>query len=170
METIRIRLAAPADAATLVDFQIRMAMESEGLALDRATVTRGVGAVFADPSKGRYWVAEEEGRLVGCLLTIPEWSDWRDATVLWIHSVYVVPEARRRGVFRKLFLNLRAIVEGSPDFAGLRLFVEQRNRVAQQVYESLGMTCEHYHLYEWLEPPSPRTPEFQRDALDQGAG
>jgi len=154
MDRVEIRPAEPADAATLVDFQIRMAVESEGLQLDRATVTRGVEAVFADPSKGRYWVAEAAGRLVGCLLTVPEWSDWRAATVLWIHSVYVVPEARRRGVFKKLFLNLKTLVERSPELAGLRLFVEQRNHLAQQVYESLGMTREHYHLYEWLKPPS----------------
>ena len=154
MDRVEIRPAEPADAATLVDFQIRMAVESEGLQLDRATVTRGVEAVFADPSKGRYWVAEAAGRLVGCLLTVPEWSDWRAATVLWIHSVYVVPEARCRGVFKKLFLNLKTLVERSPELAGLRLFVEQRNHLAQQVYESLGMTREHYHLYEWLKPPS----------------
>jgi GNAT superfamily N-acetyltransferase len=154
MDRVEIRPAEPADAATLVDFQIRMAVESEGLQLDRATVTRGVEAVFADPAKGRYWVAEAAGRLVGCLLTVPEWSDWRAATVLWIHSVYVVPEARRRGVFKKLFLNLKTLVERSPELAGLRLFVEQCNHLAQQVYESLGMTREHYHLYEWLKPPS----------------
>jgi len=151
METIEVRPARPADAGTVAEFQLRMAQESEGLTLDRATVSRGVRAVFDDPSKGRYWVAEEKGRLLGVLLTIPEWSDWRNATVLWIHSLYVVPEARRRGVFRKLYQHLRSQVEESPELAGLRLYVDQGNRAAQEAYEALGMTRDHYHLYEWLK-------------------
>ena len=151
MSTIHVRHARRDDAATIADFQVRMARESEGLELDPATVRRGVRAVFDDPAKGKYWVAEDEGRVIACLLTIPEWSDWRNATVLWIHSLYVVPEARRRGVFRALFLTLKAQVEASPELAGLRLYVEKGNALARQVYEALGMTAEHYDLYEWLK-------------------
>ena len=148
---IEVRPARPDDAAAIADFQIRMAHESEGMALDPATVSRGVRAVFDDPAKGGYWVAEEAGRVVACLLTIPEWSDWRNATVLWIHSLYVVPEARRRGVFRALFTTLKGMVERSPELAGLRLYVEKGNAAARTVYETLGMTAEHYDLYEWLK-------------------
>ena len=151
MSTIQIRHARPDDAATIAAFQVRMARESEGLELDPATVRQGVQAVFGDPAKGRYWVAEDEGRVIACLLTIPEWSDWRNATVLWIHSLYVVPEARRRGVFRALFLTLKRQVEASPELAGLRLYVEKGNALARQAYEALGMTAEHYDLYEWLK-------------------
>ncbi len=151
MEPVQVRRARATDAPALVEFQLRLARESERLELDRATVARGVGAVFADSNKGCYWVAEEAGRIIGCLLTIPEWSDWRNATVLWLHSVYVVPEARRRGVLRQLYLSLKAAVEGSPALAGLRLFVDKQNRGAQAAYEALGMSREHYHLYEWLK-------------------
>jgi len=151
MPDVRVRDARPDDAATVADFQIRMARESEGMALDPPTVDAGVRAVFADPTKGRYLVAEHDGRVVGCTLTVPEWSDWRNATVLWIHSLYVVPEARRRGAFRALYVHLKRIVEQSPDLAGLRLYVDKTNRVAQQVYDAMGMTCEHYDLYEWLK-------------------
>jgi len=150
MRSILVRQARPTDAETIVEFQIRMAHESEGLKLERAKVSDGVRAVFSDSAKGRYWVAEEDGRLLGVLLTIPEWSDWRNATVLWIHSLYVVPEARRRGVFKKLYLHLRALVERSPELVGLRLYVDKGNRRAQKAYEAMGMTREHYHLYEWL--------------------
>jgi len=136
MSTIQIRHARPDDAATIAAFQVRMARESEGLELDPATVRQGVQAVFDDPAKGRYWVAEDEGR---------------NATVLWIHSLYVVPEARRRGVFRALFLTLKRQVEASPELAGLRLYVEKGNALARQAYEALGMTAEHYDLYEWLK-------------------
>ena len=151
MSTIEIRPGRREDADTIADFQIRMALESEGLELDRATVARGVQAVFDDPAKGTYWIACEGEKPVGVLLAIPEWSDWRNATVLWIHSLYVVPEARRRGVFKALYENLKAQVETSPDLAGLRLYVDKANHHAQGAYEALGMTREHYHLYEWLK-------------------
>ncbi|MBL7222425.1 MAG: GNAT family N-acetyltransferase [Candidatus Brocadiae bacterium] len=151
MPDLRVRDARSDDAATIADFQIRMARESEGMALDPPTVEAGVRAVFDDPTKGRYLVAEQDGRVVGCTLTVPEWSDWRNATVLWIHSLYVVPEARRRGAFRALYVHLKRIVEQSPDLAGLRLYVDKSNRVAQQVYDAMGMTCEHYDLYEWMK-------------------
>jgi len=151
MADAEVRRARPEDAETIEAFQVRLAHESEGLALDHDTVARGVAAVFADPAKGGYWVAEEDGAIVGVLLAIPEWSDWRNATVLWIHSLYVVPEARRRGVFKAMYHTLRERVARSPELAGLRLFVDKANELGMKVYEALGMTREHYHLYEWLK-------------------
>jgi len=148
---IHIRSARPEDAAALVDFQISMARETEDLELDRPTVERGVAAVFADPGKGEYWLAEEGGRLLGGLLVTFEWSDWRNGTVLWVQSVYVLPEARGRGIYRRLYEHLRARVEAAEDLRGIRLYVDKRNTAAQRVYGHLGMTREHYELFEWLK-------------------
>jgi GNAT superfamily N-acetyltransferase len=146
-----IRAAASADAAKLVELQLRLARETENLELDRETVTRGVAAVFADPAKGSYWVAESGDRVIGCVLTTFEWSEWRNGTVLWIHSVYVLPEERGHGVFGALYEHLRRRVETDPNLKGIRLYVDRRNTAAQQVYERLGMTREHYELFEWLK-------------------
>ena len=88
---------------------------------------------------------------MGCLLTIPEWSDWRNGTVLWIHSVYVAPEFRKRGVFQTLYSHLKDNVAHSTDLRGLRLYVDKTNSVAQKVYSELGMNNQHYHLYEWMK-------------------
>ncbi len=148
---IKIRPGLLFDIQVIAEFQVKMALETESLKLDPPTVELGVGAVFDDPSKGKYWLAEVKGEVVGCLLTVPEWSDWRNGTVLWIHSVYVKPEFRKHGVFRKLYSHLRTMVEASKDLRGLRLYVEKANHAAQKVYESLEMSGEHYHLYEWLK-------------------
>jgi GNAT superfamily N-acetyltransferase len=129
-----------------------MARETEGLDLDPDTLLRGVEGVFAEPARGTYWVAEEDGRLLGCLLVTSEWSDWRNGTVWWFHSVYVVPEARERGIFRRLYEHLRQTVEATPEVKGLRLYVERSNRAAQEVYARVGMDKEHYELFEWLKP------------------
>ena len=149
-----VRPALPEEAPTLIDFQLRLARESEGLDLDPEVLARGVHALFADPIKGRYWVAvaaEGSGRISGCLLTTYEWSDWRNGTILWIQSVYVLPEERGRGVYRSLYETLKRTVEASPGLAGIRLYVDRRNEAAQRAYERLGMTREHYDLYEWLK-------------------
>lgn len=147
----KVREGRELDASTIVSFQVRMAWESEELKLDQPTVEKGVAAVFADRSKGGYWVAEtEEGEVIACLLTVPEWSEWRNGTVWWIHSVYVVPEARRKGVFRSMYAHLKKRVESREDEKGLRLYVEHNNEVAQAVYRAMGMTDEHYRLFEWL--------------------
>jgi hypothetical protein len=55
---ITVRAAVPADLKTIVEFQLHMARETEDLLLDRATVTAGAQAVFADPAKGTYLGAE----------------------------------------------------------------------------------------------------------------
>ena len=148
---IKIRPGLLFDINTIADYQVKMAWETEQLKLDPPTVELGVTAVFDDPSKGKYWLAEVNGEVVGCLLTVPEWSDWRNGTVLWIHSVYVRPDHRKHGVFRKLYSHLKTMVETSKDLRGLRLYVEKANHNAQKVYESLEMSGEHYHLYEWLK-------------------
>jgi ribosomal protein S18 acetylase RimI-like enzyme len=148
---ITIRPGLLFDIATIADYQLKMAFETEALKLDPETVNKGVSAVFDDPAKGKYWLAEVEGNVVGCLLTVPEWSDWRNGTVLWIHSVYVLPDFRGQGVYRKLYQHLKDMVEKSSELRGLRLYVDKSNTKAQKVYEVLGMSGEHYHLYEWLK-------------------
>lgn len=151
MNDLEIRAASPGDAATIVDFQLRMAHETEEMELDRETVTRGAEAVFADPAKGSYWVAVCGDRIAACLLTTFEWSEWRNGTVLWIQSVYVLPEERGHGIYRALYEHLRRRVEEDSSLKGIRLYVDRRNAAAKRVYERLGMTCEHYDLFEWMK-------------------
>jgi len=151
MAELLIRAARPEDAPAILGFQLRMARETEDLELDRETVRDGVEAVFSDPRKGAYWVAERGNEMAGCLLTTFEWSDWRNGVVLWIQSVYVVPEERGRGVYRALYEHLKGRVEADPGLKGIRLYVDKRNTDAQRVYERLGMTREHYDTFEWLK-------------------
>ncbi|MHC4113018.1 MAG: GNAT family N-acetyltransferase [Planctomycetota bacterium] len=148
---IEIRKAKLSDSERIVGLQLKMAQETEGLELNRDVVSKGVCGVFQEPARGTYWVVEEKGEILGVLLAIPEWSDWRNGTVLWIHSLYVVPEARGRGVFKELYLNLKKQVEQSPELVGLRLYVDKQNKSAKKIYEKLGMSRDHYELYEWLK-------------------
>lgn len=146
-----IRQATEADAASIVEFQLAMAWETESLKLDEPTVEKGVAAVFADSSKGTYYVAEASGKVLGSLLTTFEWSDWRNGTVLWIQSVYVGPEYRKQRIFSKLYKHIQQMVVNSNNLRGIRLYADKTNTSAHGVYEHLGMSAEHYQMYEWMK-------------------
>ena len=143
-----IREATPDDAPRIVEFQQAMALETEGRTLDESRVVPGVDAVFASPDKGFYIVAEIDGAVVGSLLITYEWSDWRNATFLWIQSVFVDADHRRRGVYTAMHNHVLALAESDDAYCGVRLYVERTNTVAQQTYKSLGMDHSHYDLYE----------------------
>jgi ribosomal protein S18 acetylase RimI-like enzyme len=145
-----VRNAIQEDVVTIVGFQMKMALETEGLTLDSTVLEKGVAAVFKDPTKGRYYVAEEGGAVVASLMITYEWSDWRNGLVWWIQSVYVVPEYRRRGIYAQMYQYVKKEVEASSDVRGIRLYVDKRNVSAQKVYTRLGMDGGHYDTYEWM--------------------
>jgi GNAT superfamily N-acetyltransferase len=147
---ITIRKAKSEDAEAIIDFQQKMAWETEKMSLATDTVTKGVKAVFTNPPLGQYWVAEDEGQAVASLLITYEWSDWRNANIWWFQSVYVLPSYRRSGIFRSMYMHIRNEAE-SIGVAGLRLYVETNNSKAQKTYEALGMKREHYAMYEWMK-------------------
>ena len=143
-----VRRATPADAAVIVEFNRLLAEESEGKTLDAAVLSAGVAAQLADPQKGLYFVAEEDGGILGQLGLTFEWSDWRNGWMWWIQSVYVPQDARRRGVFRTLFEHVHqaALLDGQ--VVGLRLYVDRDNHAAQRTYERLGMEASGYFVLE----------------------
>jgi GNAT superfamily N-acetyltransferase len=155
---MKIRKARPADALVISDFNRRLAMETESLSLDPATVKHGVRALFKDPAKGIYFVAEECGAVIGQVLVTTEWSDWRNGNFWWIQSVYVAHDHRREGVFGALFEHIQQLAKSKRAVCGLRLYVEADNRRAQRVYERFGMNRTHYKIYETTFRQTPRLP------------
>ena len=84
--TVLIRPANNDDLAAIVDFNIRLASESEDKSLDRSILTEGVRAVLNDESKARYFVAEVDTNPAGMLMITYEWSDWRNGQVWWLQN------------------------------------------------------------------------------------
>ena len=148
---MEIRTANIKDANIIINFQQKMAKETEDLELSTQTLYAGVHAVFEDSSKGTYYVAEENGKVIASLMTTYEWSDWRNGCVLWIQSVYVLPEYRKQGVYKHMYEYLKQTVIKSDKYLGLRLYVDLSNKPAQKVYTKLGMNGEHYKLFEWFK-------------------
>ncbi len=138
-------------AEAIVDFQLKMALETENLALDRDTVSNGVDHIFENPATGYYRVALDIEEVVASLLVLYEWSDWRNGNVLWMHSVYVLPQYRGKGVFAQMYRQLQEEVSADASLRGIRLYVDKTNVKARSVYRKLGMSPDHYELFEWMK-------------------
>jgi GNAT superfamily N-acetyltransferase len=145
---MKFREALLNDLKQITEFQLKMAFETEALELNRDTVVNGVEAVFSDAHKGKYYVVEDKGNIISSLLTTYEWSDWRNAWVVWIQSVYVLPEYRKQGVFKLMYEEVKSMVQENPNYTGIRLYVDRSNEKAIKVYEAMGMHGEHYRLFE----------------------
>jgi GNAT superfamily N-acetyltransferase len=145
---LTIRRAVPSDAPALVAFNEMMARETEGISLDPARLRNGVEALFEDQSRGVYYVAETDGKIVGQLMITYEWSDWRNGTFWWIQSVYTDKNYRNKGVFRALYRHVESLARSRNDVCGLRLYVEEHNGRAQKTYESLGLSQCKYRMME----------------------
>lgn len=146
--SITIRAAQRGDLAALADFNVAMALETEGKTLDRATLTRGIAGVFDEPRRGFYLCAVDGGTVVGGLLVTYEWSDWRDGDWWWIQSVFVRQTHRRQGVYRALHGEVERLARAAPHVVGLRLYVENENLRAQSTYRTLGMRQSAYRMFE----------------------
>src|SRR5688572_24082339 len=124
---LHIRRATPADESVVAAYNAALAWETERKRLDPEILGAGVRAVLADPAKGFYTLAELAREVVGQVMVTYEWSDWRNGWFWWVQSVYVREDARRHGVFRALFTDLRKRAEADPTVIGLRLYVEREN-------------------------------------------
>ncbi|MEO7659652.1 MAG: GNAT family N-acetyltransferase [Pyrinomonadaceae bacterium] len=154
---MNIRLAEKGEVTALVEFNQAMALETEGNHLDPDTLTSGVSAVFDDPNKGFYVVADVNGEIAGGLLVTFEWSDWRNGWFWYVQSVYILPQHRGQSIYSRLYEFVKQLATDRGDICGFRLYVEKENRHAQRVYDKVGMTETHYLMYEEAQ----KKPEFQ---------
>ncbi len=145
-----IRLAESRDLEALVTFNLALAKETEGRQLEQARLQAGVEAILTDSSKGFYVVMEHRPteQTIGQVLITFEWSDWRNAVFWWLQSVYVQKKWRRHGGFKMLYDYVLREGQRQGNVAGIRLYVEQNNAVAQAVYARLGLSRAPYHIFE----------------------
>jgi GNAT superfamily N-acetyltransferase len=157
----QIREATPDDAQVIVEFNRRLAWETEHKRLDPALIGPGVAEALRRRELARYFVAvraggtpNEGGRaggagdIIGQMMITYEWSDWRNGLFWWIQSVYVRDDARREGVFRGLYEHVRTLARRTPGTCGLRLYVEHENAAALATYVKLGMKPSGHLVYE----------------------
>lgn len=147
---ITIRPATPDDREIIAEFNSHLALESEGKVLKPDVIRAGVQAMLNDVRHGRYFLAIADGKPIGQIMHTREWSDWRNGEFWWLQSVYIHPEYRRRGVFRRLMQHLVDLARATPGIIGLRLYMADDNGNARRTYEQCGFQSEHYIVFEQL--------------------
>ncbi|MBI1221157.1 MAG: GNAT family N-acetyltransferase [Bacteroidetes bacterium] len=147
MEVYPIRKARFEDARSIAKFNQNMALETENKILADEVIMPGVEAVLKDESKGFYYVAETDEKVIGQLMITFEWSDWRNNTIWWIQSVYVDEPFRGKGIYKALYEKVKSDARNA-GIQTIRLYVEKENHLAQSVYQKLGMEETVYDMYE----------------------
>ena len=88
------------------------------------------------PSRGRIVLFRESGLLRGYALLIPYWSNEFGGALLYVDEIFVIAEARNRGIAKSFFSFLKQ--ERPFDAVALALEVSPSNAGARRLYESLG--------------------------------
>jgi ribosomal protein S18 acetylase RimI-like enzyme len=148
---IEVRKALKDEAPIIMEFQLKMAMETEGIKLESEVLFSGIQRVFERPELGCYYVACINQQVVASLLITYEWSDWRNKIVYWIQSVYVDKAYRRMGIYSKMYEHIKSLVVDNETIGGVRLYVDKTNHTARETYARLGMNGEHYMVFEWMK-------------------
>lgn len=152
-----IRKAIKSDIPSIVRFNHAMAQETEEYSLDLDVLNKGVEYIINDDSNGFYIVCEIDEVVKACLMITYEWSDWRNGFFWWIQSVYVEKGSRQKGLYKLMYEYIKTLVDQEVRVVGLRLYVDKDNRVAQNVYQKLGMEKSNYQLFEYEKKSKQQT-------------
>lgn len=148
MENLNICRAEETDAAFIVENNITMAKEIEDRDLNPEQAQQGVQFLLHNGQQGFYLIAKRETQVIGQLMVTYEWSDWSNGLYWWLQSVYVLPEFRKQGVFRKLYDHVYRLAQSSSGVCGLRLYAFDTNQKAMHTYISVGMQRSRYVMFE----------------------
>ena len=85
---IIIREACESDLSILIEYNRALAKETENLSLNTNVLQLDIQNALK-LKNCHYFVAELDGNVVGQTMITSEWSDWRNAEMWWLQSVYV---------------------------------------------------------------------------------
>jgi len=135
---IRIRAAAPEDAATIHGFIKALALyEKEPHAVEVTVETLQSQMSATAPPFECLLAEDEELGTIGFALFFMSYSTWRGQPGIYLEDLYVSPDARGRGAARALIKRLRAVGK-ERGCRRLEWSVLDWNELAIGFYEHLG--------------------------------
>lgn len=144
VKTIRVRNAAPGDAASILRM-VRALAEYER-APDAVMMTEASlhQALFGTPATVEAVVAEVDGKISSLAVWFSSFSTWTGKCGLYVEDIFVMPEARGQGIGRAMFRHIAKIAV-ERDCARLEWSVLDWNQPAIDFYRGLGAES----LDEW---------------------
>lgn len=136
MMAVAIREAVAGDAATVVDL-VHQFERDEGKKAGRLTVADVLAQGFCELPRFRVLLAEDAGEALGYALFYPSYDSEHAARGMYLQDLFVVPEARGRGVGRALMAALARLCEVD---GGCYLFWNalETNQGGRAFYRRLG--------------------------------
>jgi len=98
------------------------------------------------------FLARKDSKAIGFAHLFPSFSSVYTTRMLILNDLYVRPDNRSQGIGRLL---LEELIQFSRQFGsrGLRLETQEQNRVARNMYESLGFVQESGFVHYFLNTP-----------------
>ena len=133
---VALREAAAADAAILVGLVHQFERE-EGKNAARLTVADVLEHGFGERARFRALLAEDAGQVLGYALFYPSYDSEHAAKGVYLQDLFVVPQARRRGVGRAL---MAAVARACQAEGGCYLFWNalEANHAGRAFYRRIG--------------------------------
>ena len=135
--TVTIRSATPADAPTILRFVKELATYEREPDAVKATEADFERVLFGPRPYAEAVIAEGDGAPLGFALFFHNFSTWQGKPGVYLEDLYVTPEARGKGVGKRLLAHLAKIAV-ERDCARLEWSVLDWNAPAISFYRSLG--------------------------------
>lgn len=104
--------------------------------VDTSRFPATIETLLADPSRGTILLIEERAVTRGYAILVPYWSNEFGGTILYVDELFVMPQARNRGIAHQFF---EFLSRTKPfDAIALALEVSPANERAHRLYESIG--------------------------------
>jgi GNAT superfamily N-acetyltransferase len=134
---LQIRTAAVSDAGCILRLIRALAeyeREPNAVQVDEATLARQLAE---QPPPFECLIAELDGEPAGFALFFHSYSTWRGKRGIWLEDLFVLPEARRRGIGKALLQRVAALAL-QRDCARFEWSVLDWNAPAIEFYRALG--------------------------------
>lgn len=148
MSRVKIRIATRDDAQSIANFNVVYAQEITNKKLSLPTTVAGVHHVFQTFNNGFYLVAEKDREIVGATLITTEWSDWNNGLFYCIQNIYANKNEDEDLVHDALFNKVKDLAQEHSEVCGLRVYVDEANKLLQKRYKELGLKKTKYVIFE----------------------